>query len=78
MNKAGIRNSPDDRRGLHLFRHYVATSLLENGVEQPVISSTLGHQSPESLNSYLSADFVHLKECALSIDLFPIRKEVFQ
>jgi len=77
MNKAGVRNNPNDRKGLHLFRHYVATSLLENDIEQPVISSTLGHQSPGSLGPYLSADFAHLKECALSIDHFPVGKEVF-
>ncbi|MDH6356086.1 integrase, partial [Dysgonomonas sp. PH5-45] len=78
MNKAGIRQNPGDRKGMHLFRHYLATSLLSYGVERPIISSTLGHQSPVSLAPYLSADFVHLKECALSIDRFPVRKEVFQ
>jgi integrase len=78
MNKAGIRNKPNDRRGFHLFRHYVATSLLGNGVEQPIISSTLGHQSPSSLNSYLNADLIHLKDCSLSINDFPFREEVFQ
>lgn len=78
MNKSGVRNAPDDRKGFHLFRHYVATSLLENGIEQPVISATLGHQSPLSLNSYLSADFCHLKECALNINFFPYRKKIFQ
>lgn len=78
MNKAGIRQNPGDRKGMHLFRHYLATSLLGYGVEQPIISSTLGHQSPGSLAPYLSADFTHLKECALNIDCFPVRKEVFQ
>lgn len=78
MDKAGIRKNSGDRKGMHLFRHYLATSLLSNGVEQPIISSTLGHQSPRSLAPYLSADFTHLKECALNIDRFPIRKEVFQ
>lgn len=78
MNKAGIRQKTGDRKGMHLFRHYLATSLLGSGVEQPIISSTLGHQSPGSLTPYLSTDFVHLKKCALSIDRFPVRKEVFQ
>lgn len=78
MNKAGVRNNPGDRKGIHLFRHYLATSLLGNGVAQPIISSTLGHRSPGSLAPYLSADFSHLKECALSIDRFPVRKEVFR
>lgn len=78
MKKAGIRNNAGDRRGFHLFRHHLATSLLENGIQQPVISSTLGHQSPDSLNPYLSSDFSHLKACALSIDCFPVEKKVFQ
>jgi site-specific recombinase XerD len=78
MKKAGIRIDKGNRRGFHLFRHHLATTLLENGIEQPVISSTLGHQSPNSLNSYLETDFLHLKECALSIDRFPVKKEVFQ
>lgn len=78
MKKAEIRNNAGDRRGFHLFRHHLATSLLENGVQQPVISSTLGHQSPNSLNSYLSSDFLHLKECALSINSFPVGKKIFE
>lgn len=78
MEKAGIRQTPGDRKGMHLFRHYLATSLLGYGVEQPIISSTLGHQSPGSLAPYLNVDFTHLKECALNIDRFPVRKEVFQ
>lgn len=78
MKKAGIRNRPHDVKGFHLFRHHLATSLLEKGVEHPVISSTLGHQSPQSLNRYLQSDFIHLKECALNIDCFPVKEEVFQ
>jgi len=77
MKKANIRNRPCDKKGFHLFRHHLATSLLENGVEQPIISRTMGHQSPESLDTYLGADFIHLKECALSIKCFPIKEEVF-
>lgn len=77
MHKAGIRLKSSDRKGLHLFRHHVATSLLQSGVQQPVISATLGHASPESLNPYLNAEFKRLKECALNIDSYPVRKEVF-
>lgn len=77
MHKAGVRLKTSDRKGLHLFRHYVATSLLQAGVQQPVISATLGHASPESLNPYLNAEFKRLKECALSIENYPVRKEVF-
>lgn len=77
MRIANIRQNRGDRKGLHIFRHHFATSLLENGVSQPVISNVLGHTSPNSLAAYLSADLVHLKECSLSIEPYPIRKEVF-
>ena len=74
---SGIRQSKGDRKGFHIFRHHLATALLSNGVPQTVISRTLGHSSPNSLEPYLSADFVHLKECSLSIESFPVPKEVF-
>ena len=77
MKAAGVRQNPGDRKGFHIFRHRLATALLGNGIAQPVISKIVGHTSPNSLGTYLSADFVHLKECALSIDRFPLRGEVF-
>ena len=77
MKAAGVRQNPGDRKGFHIFRHRLATALLGNGIAQPVISKIVGHTSPDSLNTYLSADFVHLKECALSIERFPLRGEVF-
>ncbi|MEA1969201.1 MAG: tyrosine-type recombinase/integrase [Thermodesulfobacteriota bacterium] len=77
MQAASIRQLKGDRKGFHIFRHHLATALLGNGVPYPVISRTLGHTSPDSLDSYLRADFPHLKECAISIDCFPVPKEVF-
>ena len=74
MKAANIRQKVGERRGFHIFRHRVATELLSNGVPQPVISKTLGHTSPDSLEAYLSADFKHLSECALSIERFPMPK----
>ena len=77
MKASGIRQSKGDRKGFHIFRHHFATALLGNGVPQPVISRTLGHTSPDSLESYLRADFPHLKECSINIERFPVPKEVF-
>jgi integrase len=77
MAVAGIRQNEGDRKGFHIFRHRLATELLGNGVPQPIISKIAGHTSPDSLEPYLSADFIHLKECALSIERFPLRREVF-
>jgi integrase len=77
MDAAGIRQSKGDRKGFHIFRHHLATTLLSNGVGQAVISDTLGHAAPKSVEAYLSADFVHLKECALSTACFPVSEGVF-
>jgi integrase len=77
MAAAGIRQVAGDRVGFHIFRHRVATELLGNGIARPVISQILGHDSPDSLDAYLSTDFVHLKECAISIERFPASGEVF-
>jgi len=77
MKAAGIRQKPGDRKGFHLFRHRFATALLGNNIPRPVITELLGHASPDSLDVYLSADFQHLKECAISIERFPVAKGVF-
>ena len=76
MKAAGIRQNDGERRGFHIFRHRVATEMLGGGIPQPVISRTLGHTSPGSLEAYLSADFKHLKECALSIERFKMPEGV--
>jgi integrase len=81
MKAANIRQIKGDRKGFHIFRHHLATTLLGHGVPQPVISRTLGHTlghtSPNSLEPYLRADFPHLKKCAISIEPFPVAMEVF-
>lgn len=77
MQKAGIRSGVNDRKGMHLFRHNLATSMLGNGVAQPIISSTLGHASPDTLRHYLDTDLPALKKCGLSIAEYPVGKEVF-
>jgi site-specific recombinase XerD len=76
FKKINIRQD-GGKTGLHLFRHNIATKLLANGVQAPVITEILGHDSPVSLETYLAADSVRLKECALSIEGYPVRKEVF-
>lgn len=69
---AGIRQNKDDRKGTHIFRHHIATKLLENNVPRPVIAQILGHTNPSSVETYLSADIDHLRKCALDISEYPI------
>ena len=78
LTAAGIRQEKGDRKGSHIFRHRAATTMMENNISPAVISATLGHSSPESLDPYLYADMAHLRECALSLSLFPLNEEVFQ
>ena len=47
-------------------------------IARPVISNMLGHADPNSLDYYLFADMIHLRECALSIADFPVSEEVFR
>lgn len=75
---ASIRQNLGDKKGAHLFRHNLATSFASQGIPRPVISATLGHSDPNSLDHYLYADITHLRECAISIEAYPIREEVFQ
>lgn len=78
MKACGIRGNPGDRMGLHIFRHHLATELLSKDVSLPIISKILGHSSPNATETYLSADFIHLKECALSVEEFPMDLEVLR
>lgn len=77
FKEANIRQNDKKRKGTHIFRYNIATSLLKNEIPQPIISQVLGHAIPDTLNYYLSADFYHLKQCALSIEKFENIKEVF-
>lgn len=74
---AGIRLTEGDRRGTHLFRYNAATTFIGRGIPRPVASAVLEHAAPSSLDHYTFADIKHLRECALSIEKFPVKKEVF-
>jgi len=76
MDRAGVR-VVSGRKGIHLFRHNFVVSMLNNGVQSPVITEVLGHKSPKSIEFYLHSDMTSLKRCALSIEKYPVGKEVF-
>ena len=77
MSVAGIRQEKGDRKGFHIFRHNMVTELMNNGVSQAVIVNVTGHADPDSLESYLSTNILQLRECALSIEQFPVDEGVF-
>ena len=74
--KAGIRNG-NGRKGCHIFRHNVASSLIHSGCDSIEVTAVMGHISPASLDHYLSADELLLKDCALSIDKYPVSNGLF-
>lgn len=75
MKSACIRQEKGTQKGLRVFRYSLATTLLAEGVPVPIIASILGHSNKESTNIYLSADEVHLKECALGLDGIEVTRE---
>jgi integrase len=77
FKKAGVRTE-GGAKGLRVFRHHLVTYLLSHGVECDVVSSLLGHSSPESIKPYADADIEHLRECSVSIAAYPVPKELFE
>lgn len=72
---ACLRMHEGDRRGSHLFRHHLTSVMLEHGVKGTIISDVLGHQDTASIEPYLNTDFKNLKQCALSVEMYPLRLE---
>lgn len=75
FDAAGIRMNGENR-GMHMFRHNVATSLINKGHDTPIVMSVLGHTVPLAVDYYLESDYAQLKECGIDISRWPIRKEV--
>jgi len=75
MKKAGIRQSGNQRKGFHIFRHTVAARMLSKEIPLPVISHSLGHGSISSSKVYLSTDEKHLKACSLNFQGIEVAKE---
>jgi len=65
IQQAGVRVSGEIPKGMHSLRHTLASVMLANNVELPVISSVLGHVTSEATSVYLHIDIARLKECAL-------------
>jgi site-specific recombinase XerD len=53
--------------GTRLTRHNVASRMLRKGIPLTIISATLGHLDPNSVNIYLTMDEAKLAECTLPL-----------
>jgi site-specific recombinase XerD len=65
VQQAGVRIPRDVPKGMHSLRHTLASVMLANDTELPVISSVLGHVTSESTGIYLHVDILRLRECVL-------------
>lgn len=64
---AGINQEEEDKKGLHVYRHSLASRLLSEGISLPVISSILGHADRESSKIYISTDAKGMRKCPLTL-----------
>jgi integrase/recombinase XerD len=65
VQQAGVKISSELPKGMHSLRHTLASVMLANDVELPVIASVLGHVTSEATSVYLHTDIDRLRQCAL-------------
>lgn len=65
-------------KGVRIFRHHFVTHLLGWGIECDVVSSLVGHHSPESIKPYVDTDYEHLRECAIDISMYSVTLNIFE
>lgn len=65
VRASGVKIPHDLPKGMHSLRHTLASVMLANDVELPVISAILGHVTSEATSMYLHTDIARLRECAL-------------
>lgn len=65
VRASGVKTPRDLPKGMHSLRHTLASLMLANNVELPVISAALGHVTSEATSVYLHTDIARLRECAL-------------
>lgn len=77
FKKAGVRTS-EGTKGLRVLRHHLVAYLLSYGIECNVVSSIVGHRSPESIKPYADTDIEHLRECSVSVAEYPVSDKLFE
>jgi integrase/recombinase XerD len=65
IQQAGVKIFREVPKGMHSLRHTLASVMLANDVELPVIASVLGHVTSEATSVYLHTDIARLRQCAL-------------
>ena len=65
MDISGVSHRQGSGLGTHSFRRYVASQMLDNGVDADTVSQILGQRRPESLKPYIRVSKKRLYNCAL-------------
>ena len=68
--KSGVDYLSKTNKGIHTFRHALATNMLKSGTPLDIISSTLGHLNTNSSKVYIGLDDDLLKSCCLDLKEF--------
>jgi site-specific recombinase XerD len=61
--------------GLHSFRRYVASEMLNAGVPSDTVKNILGHRDINSLKPYARISNTRLKSCPLGLDNIEVQRE---
>lgn len=67
FHRAKIASSRGKHRGMHTFRHSLASHLVSKEVPMPVVSQILGHTNTKSTSIYIKVDINGLRRCALDV-----------
>lgn len=62
LERAGVES---EYRGSHVFRHSLATRMLQHGASLPEIGDLLRHRRPDTTRIYAKVDLVSLRSIAL-------------
>lgn len=65
---ANVNYESKENKGIHTFRHALATNMLKSGTPLDIISSVLGHLNENSSKVYISVDNELLKSCCLELE----------
>lgn len=68
LDLSGVGRKENQHNGMHTFRHSLASNMLALGVQLPVISEALGHESTDSTGIYVKVDVPDLRKCTLKFD----------
>lgn len=68
LRKANITYSKNKKIGIHSMRHTLASSLLNENIPLPIISTILGHSNTSSTTIYLKINKEQLVKCCLLLE----------